>query len=177
MPRKLVCGTAIGGGCAFAEYFAGIGQKLAHSIPSTPHDAEIVLDTVDWNEHSIFLSPATQEEILSLINSARSKKAPGIDGIHPLVIKNCAQTIAPALTEIINNCILSGTYPDALKTARVVPIYKNGSKRDVENYRPVSVLPILNNIFERVICLISLTNGNCCTVWFSQKLWNKYGTE
>lgn len=57
---------------AFAEYFAGIGQKLAGNIPSTPHDAEIVLDTVDWNEHSIFLSPVTQEEILSLINSVQS---------------------------------------------------------------------------------------------------------
>lgn len=90
---------------AFAGYFARIGRKLADSIPSTPHDADIVLDTVDWNEHSIFLSPATQEEILLLIGAVQSKKAAGIDGIHPLVIKNYAQTIAPALTEIINNCI------------------------------------------------------------------------
>lgn len=113
--------------------------------------SEIVLDTVDWNEHSIFLSPATQEEVKFLIASLKPKKAAGIDGIQAIVVKNCPEIITPILTEIINNCIACGQFPDALKVARVVPIHKSESKAEIENYRPVSVLPIINNIFERVI--------------------------
>lgn len=135
----------------FAEYFSTVGQNLADEIETGHNDGSSVLDSVVWNEHSIFLTPATENEILSLVISVQLKKAAGIDNIPASVIKNCSETIVPVLTTILNGCISNGIYPDALKTARVVPIFKAGSKKAIDNYRPISVLPVLNNIFERVI--------------------------
>lgn len=59
--------------------------------------------------------------------------------------------ITPKIAELINNCYSRGEYPDALKIARVVPVYKAGTKTDISNYRPISVLPVINTIIERSI--------------------------
>ncbi|KAG6458312.1 hypothetical protein O3G_MSEX010807 [Manduca sexta] len=55
------------------------------------------------------------------------------------------------LTNCINNCLELGTFPESLKIAKVTPIYKSGSKLDPGNYRPISVLPVLSKVFERVL--------------------------
>lgn len=136
---------------SFAEYFSTVGNRLADEIETRPGDAQKVIESIASNDQSIFLTPATEDEILLLINALETKKAAGIDNIHASTIKNCAETIVPLLTSIINDCISDGIYPDALKIARVVPIFKTGSKKIIGNYRPISILPIFNNVFERVI--------------------------
>ena len=52
---------------------------------------------------------------------------------------------------LLNNCMRSGIFPDELKIARVIPLYKSGDKRDIINYRPISLLPVLSKIFEKLI--------------------------
>lgn len=54
-------------------------------------------------------------------------------------------------TSIVNNCIQSGVFPDELKLANVILLYKGGPKHDPNNYRPISILPTLSKIFERHI--------------------------
>lgn len=135
----------------FAHHCSTIGQALASEIEVQAGDSVEVLRRVPWNEHNFFLRPASEEEILALIQALGAGKAAGIDQITSLVIKNCATVISPVLTKIINDCLSSGTYPEALKTARVVPVYKGGNMAQVSNYRPISVLPMLNTVFERVI--------------------------
>ena len=65
------------------------------------------------------------------------------------------------LTKILNLSIQNGSFPDCLKKAKVTPIYKRGSKTDVNNFRPISVLPILNSIYERHI-------SNCLTAFLDE---------
>jgi len=52
----------------------------------------------------------------------------------------------------LNDSLSSGTFPDKLKLATVVPVHKAGSETDINNYRPISVLPLLSKIFERCFC-------------------------
>jgi Reverse transcriptase (RNA-dependent DNA polymerase) len=119
-------------------------------IPSEaiPPDDQIV-------EHepasSMSLIPPTIDEVLTSIRCLRSGSAPGLDGIGPKVVKHLGQQLAPLLAHLIEVIFDSGEYPLAFKLAVVTPIFKNGSRLSVDNYRPISVLPVLNKIVERAI--------------------------
>ena len=60
-------------------------------------------------------------------------------------------SIAPVLKILLNNCMRSGIFPDELKIARVIPLYKSGDKSDITNYRPIALLPVQSKIFEKLI--------------------------
>ena len=60
-------------------------------------------------------------------------------------------SIAPVLCRIINQSFSSGIFPSALKTARVCPVFKSGDRANVNNYRPISVLPSFSKIFEKLV--------------------------
>ncbi|CAH2097142.1 unnamed protein product [Euphydryas editha] len=94
---------------------------------------------------------ATTDEINKIIDNLNSNTSSGIDGINTKSIKCLKNLIINELTQSINNCLRLGTFPDSLKIAKVTPVYKAGSKTDPGNYRPISVLPVLSKIFERVI--------------------------
>ena len=68
------------------------------------------------------------------------------------IVKKYSATFAKFLTKSINNSIDTSTFPNLLKLANITPVYKKkGSKNDKANYRPISILPVLSKIFERVI--------------------------
>ena len=66
------------------------------------------------------------------------------DGIGPKILKHCGDTITTCIASIINNSINSGIFPDKLKEASVIPIFKSGMKDLAENYRPISILPTIS---------------------------------
>ena len=90
------------------------------------------------------------------LQNLKVNKATGIDEISAKYLKMSATVISQPLATILNLSITNGIYPDDLKKAKVTPIFKKGEKQDINNYRPISVLPIITGIFERHIstCLI-----------------------
>ena len=88
-------------------------------------------------------------EIVNIMNSIRSNTAPGYDEITPKIVNSVQHRISLILSHIINVSFQEGVFPDELKIAEVVPIYKDGPHDRVENYRPISVLPYFSKIFER----------------------------
>ena len=67
------------------------------------------------------------------------------------IIKEIKDIIASVLSHIINKSLQQGYFPSQLKNARVIPLHKGGNAQDVNNYRPISILPLLSKIFERVV--------------------------
>ena len=63
----------------------------------------------------------------------------------------CSASLAPTLTMIINESLAIGTVPDILKLANVCPLHKNGDPYDSRNYRPISFLPIISKLLEKVV--------------------------
>ena len=100
---------------------------------------------------SIYLQPTTPLEIMVLINSLKLNKAKSHDDIDPYFLKIAAPILAFPLSVFLNHCLTFGTFPNRLKLAKVVPVFKKGLTDQLSNYRPISLLPSLSKLFERII--------------------------
>ncbi len=89
--------------------------------------------------------------MLKILKGIGKNKATGLDDVPAKFIVDGSAEIACPLTHIINLSIYHSKVPKDLKSAKVVPLYKKNSKTDVGNYRPVSILPVVSKILERVI--------------------------
>ena len=80
-----------------------------------------------------------------------ASKATGPDGIAPRLLREAGQSIVPSLTRLINLSLTLAKVPKSWKTANVIPLFKKGEKSDITNYRPVSLLPSVSKILERIV--------------------------
>ena len=81
----------------------------------------------------------------------KTHTAPGLDGISSKFIKLAKLIVAPFLAQLFNNCIDQNLFPENLKLAIVTPIPKTSSPKSMNDYRPISLLPIFSKIFEKII--------------------------
>ena len=84
-------------------------------------------------------------------SSIKSSKANGPDSISPRVVKECIHYIVNPLCDIFNMSLSSGTVPDELKTAKMVPLFKKDNPECIESYRPVALLSIFANLLDRLM--------------------------
>ena len=131
------------------KHFNTIGHKLASKIK--PSTTEYMSNAIEPPENSIYLFETTDEEIKKLITHLKANKAAGLDGINSYIIKISAITVAPLLVKLFNACMSIGSFPDVLKNASIIPLYKEGDRSDSTNYRPISLLPLLGKLFEKII--------------------------
>ena len=90
-------------------------------------------------------------QVLKALNKLKSTKATGLDDVPPSMIKDASQYIAAPLAYIINLSLSSGMYPAQWKNAKIIPVYKSGSVSELDNYRPISILPAISKIAERLV--------------------------
>jgi hypothetical protein len=91
------------------------------------------------------------EYVENIIDKLQPKNSSGDDGVSTKLIKYLKELISRPLTLLINQGLREGCFPDVLKTARVKSLFKKGDKRDPNNYRPISILPSVSKIFEKVM--------------------------
>ena len=99
---------------------------------------------------SMFLQPSNKIEIEKIINSLGINKSSDIYGMSSKFLKILSTEISETLSNIFNELCLRG-FPDHTKLAMITPIFKGGSKLDVSNYRPVSVLPTISKVLEKLM--------------------------
>ncbi len=80
------------------------------------------------------------EIVIEILKSVNPNKATGPDSIPGRVLTIAAEILFPSLTAIFNRSGSMGIYPDNWKMARVLPIYRSGEKRDLSDYRPISII-------------------------------------
>ena len=95
--------------------------------------------------------------VTKIINSLKTKYSAGHDGISLKFLKTLALAIINPLTLIINQSLATGIFPDSLKIAKVIPLYKKDNDELVDNYRSFSLLTSFSKVFEKVAYL-QLTN-------------------
>ena len=128
------------------SYFTNLGTNLSKGILSSTSP----LNHVTFLHHSLFFTPTNQFVVEKIINNLKIT-SPGYDDIHSKIIKQISMIIAMPLSHIINCSLISGIVPSKLKIAKVIPIFKNGHRGDMCNYRPISVLPCFSKILEKII--------------------------
>ena len=100
--------------------------------------------------HGFTLHPILSSEIYALIQDLPATGSTGIDAISSKMLKFAACELAPMIAKLLNMSIYLCSFPTRWKTAVVTPIYKKGNKAEISNYRPISILPLISNIFERL---------------------------
>ena len=135
-------------GNKFNEFYTSVASKLVSKIrtKSTYHK---FLDPKQPD--SMFLQPTNKSEIEKIIKSLDSNKSSDIYGMSPKLLKILSPAISETLSNIFNKSFALGVLPDQMKLATITPIFKGGSKLDVSNYRPVSVLPIISKVLQKLM--------------------------
>ena len=146
----------------FNKYFTSIASSI---MP--PGDIELGQSNECHTNRPMFSLPfVTVQFVLDTIDKMSVNVATGLDGVSCKIVKLSKLVIAPTIAGIINKSFTLGTVPETWKEARVTPIHKAGDMTCVGNYRPISVLPILSKIMERVVhehlYLFLLNNNVLC---------------
>ena len=136
----------------FNKYFISLASNLNSAVEDiTPSDLSIPTFyeyLKSPKKDSIVMFDCDNTEISTIIAELVNGKASDI----PIkVIKRSSHVISPVLSKYYNILMQAGIFPDALKIGKITPIFKKGDSELIENYRPISTLPVFGKIFEKVI--------------------------
>ena len=153
LPTKLVINkndmtSEIGIANEFNKFFTKIGPELAEKTPTASRTFESFLNKIDT---AMPADPVTIKELKQAFFSLKTNKSPGYDQVSSDVIKNCFSELNYPIKYLFGKSIEKGVFPNALKTARVTPLFKGGDHSDMSNYRPISVLPCFSKILVRIM--------------------------
>ena len=132
-------------------FFTNIGPKLASQIV-TDGNSSYEDFLINPTLHEFNFNQIGEEDVVNVIDKLPSKTSSGVDGISTNLLKDIKyKIISKPLTLIINQCLETGIFPSKLKVAKVIPILKRGDETIFDNYRPISILPAISKVFERII--------------------------
>ncbi len=136
----------------FNSFFSNIGLNTSEVINNVENINNDYKQYLTNKTDKIFKFEEIREEsIIHIINGLKNTNTTGHDLLSNKLLKLIKCEIAKPLTFIINQCLHTGYFPDKLKLARIRPLFKKGDKNAITNYRPISILPSVSKIFERVI--------------------------
>ena len=134
----------------FNSFFTPVVNKLFESFRYARPVFKSTTEDLFTKKHFEFTA-VDKPFVLKQLKCLKLKNATGIDGLPARLLKDSAVVIADRVTHLLNLSIKSGTVPSEWKQAKVVPLFKSGNKDDLDNYRPISILPILSKILEKAV--------------------------
>lgn len=135
---------------AFNKFFVSIASNLKEPTENSNFDKLKAFCDNQVSDGTVFTIPEISiqyvEKFLKHINLS---KATGCDNIGPRLLKIAAPYIAQSITHICNQSIKTSHFPRKWKEAKVTPLHKGGPKDDLNNYRPISILPVISKLLEK----------------------------
>ena len=140
---------------AFNDFFSTAPEKIVNLI--NPTDNPDITPPMDLNQDHLLNKPIFQsadlqighEEIYNALKLLEPKKSQDFNGISMQFVKTCFNEIISPLHHIFNLSIQNGVVPDQMKIAKIVPIYKTGDPRNMDNYRHIALLSNFSKILEK----------------------------
>ena len=130
----------------FKTHFETCALSLASNLPPSQDTSDVMPQGNNWSFNTV-----AEIDIAKIIGTLKSKNSCGSDLLSNRMIKAERFGFARLLKPLINASILEGSFPDCLKTAIVIPVFKKGNTELMNNYRPISLLPVMSKVFEKVI--------------------------
>ena len=135
------------------QHYTTLASRLCNKDNTAFNAEELIAELGADDATKIQFRPATYEEVTKIISSLRNDCSSGYDGIPIKYLKPVSDYITSPLVHIINNSIKTGIFPEKWKTARVCPIPKVKNPTVAKDFRPVSILPVLSKVFEKIILM------------------------
>ena len=140
----------------FMIFFSNLAKNLVSKLPIAPN--RFGLDTVK-NYYEKFnlegkdfsFSNVTEGTVSKLLNNINPSKASGLDNLAGKFLKEGSSVLKCPITQICNLSISHSVFPDKCKHAKLKPLFKKGMTTDPKNYRPISLLPLISKIIEKII--------------------------
>ena len=130
------------------DYFANIGATMSKNISN---EKNFIFKIRDKSCLQSFAFQEIDEKVNFSINNIKVNSAPGSDEIPPKFVKLAKIILTPLLTKIFNKCIQHKTFPNAFKTAQVIPIPKISSLKSLNYLRPIFLLSVFSKLFEKIL--------------------------
>lgn len=134
----------------FNTFFATAAEdtlKLHNQQFAPPHSTNSDFSGIELTDFEL----TTDREVQNIINSMKLSSSSGMDEISSKILKSCKSLVCQPIADIINKSLVTGTFPSKLKCSKIYPLYKQGDKSDIKNYRPISLIPTVSKIVEKVI--------------------------
>ena len=134
---------------AFNNFFANVGPTIDKEIPKTPISPLSFLRNRVFNDFTF--KETTISEVMTIVLKLDVTKSSGPSMVPINILRISAPILVPHLVKIFNLSFRTGIFPNLMKLAKVIPIFKAGSKFLVNNYRPISLLSVFSKIFEKIV--------------------------
>ena len=132
-------------------FFSNIGETYATKIGQPETNINEYIEQIDPNPQSLFFSPTTRHEVKELILKLPQKMSSGHDNISNVLLKKLCTSIASPLSIIFNKSLEEGLFPEDMKMADVVPLFKSKDRSECTNYRPISLLLTISKLLEKIV--------------------------
>ena len=138
------------------NFFSNLAQNLIEKLPTGPNKFDInsvreFYKPLNLKEDPFHFTKVSEKTISDFLKELKTNKATGIDNLSGRFLKDGSKALATPIAQICNLSIKLSRVSDECKIAKLKPLYKKGKKTDPKNYRPISLLPVISKILEKVI--------------------------
>ena len=128
-----------------------MGKEFAEKIPKATKSITAYLKLLQSNKSSLYLVPTCKKEVIRIVSTLPAKTSSGHDNISNILLKEIIDPLASVLVDVFNKSMATGRFPEIMKLAEVVPLYKSKEHYLENNYRPISLLMTMSKILEKIM--------------------------
>ena len=136
---------------SMCDYFSNVGKHFTNKIKRPKRDINSYLEKIRRSSTNMMFTQVTKKELLKLFKELPNKSSHGHDDLDNILLKELSESILDPLVLLFNRLLQEGYFPDQMKIAEVVPLYKSKERDQTNNYRPISLLMVISKLLERVV--------------------------